>query len=221
MLEWLREKHQTERGHPAFLASGAGQRGQRRSGPHGGQPRISGFLAWVFWPARIPTKWACRRCRLGDLYAPEAWKRIGNVRLHLRDAGGARDRRERRGSRREVAAGEQHTADYYVSALPFERLPAVVPDLDSILDGFEHSPITGIHLWFDRRVTDLPHATLLDRTIQWMFNKSGGRYVQLVVSASRSLVEIAARGSDRAGACGSWRNFSPRRAKRSWKRRTW
>src|SRR5262249_24621632 len=31
--------------------------------------------------------------------------------------------------------------------------------------------------------------TLLDRTIQWMFNKQEGRQVQLVVSASRSLVE--------------------------------
>ena len=36
-------------------------------------------------------------------------------------------------------------------------------------------------------MTDLPHATLLDRTVQWMFNKSEGRYVQLVVSASREL----------------------------------
>jgi len=36
-------------------------------------------------------------------------------------------------------------------------------------------------------VTDLPHATLLDRTMQWMFNKSEGRYLQLVVSASRDL----------------------------------
>jgi hypothetical protein len=55
---------------------------------------------------------------------------------------------------------------------------------------FEHSPITGIHLWFDRPVTHLPHAVLLDRTVQWMFNKDGGRYVQLVVSASRGLLEI-------------------------------
>jgi zeta-carotene desaturase len=44
-------------------------------------------------------------------------------------------------------------------------------------------------LWFDRAVTELPHATLLDRTIQWMFNKGGGRYLQLVVSASRSLAD--------------------------------
>jgi zeta-carotene desaturase len=55
---------------------------------------------------------------------------------------------------------------------------------------FETSPITGIHLWFDRAIMDLPHATVLDRTIQWVFNKSGGRYVQLVVSASRSLTEM-------------------------------
>ena len=82
-----------------------------------------------------------------------------------------------------TAGGERHTADYYICALPFERLPA----LGLPAPAFEHSPITGIHLWFDRPVTDLPHATLLDRTMQWMFNKSEGRYLQLVVSASREL----------------------------------
>ena len=63
---------------------------------------------------------------------------------------------------------------------------------------FEHSPITGIHLWFDREITELDHAILLDTTIQWMFNKSRlqaekrrnepGSYVELVVSASKSMV---------------------------------
>ena len=65
------------------------------------------------------------------------------------------------------------------------------------------SPITGIHLWFDRQISDLDHAVLLDRTIQWMFHKSrllatrkdkdteefGGSYVELVVSASKNLIE--------------------------------
>ncbi len=65
---------------------------------------------------------------------------------------------------------------------------------------FEHSPITGIHLWFDREITDLEHAMLLDATIQWMFHKSRlqpakrrgepGSYVELVVSASKSMVEM-------------------------------
>jgi uncharacterized protein with NAD-binding domain and iron-sulfur cluster len=126
---------------------------------------------------------------LGDLYGPDAWKRIPNVRLHPR-APVERVIVENRAIRGVVANGERHTADYYVSALPFERLSGVIPELELNLQGFEHSPITGVHLWFDRSLTELPHATLLDRTVQWMFNKSGGRYLQLVVSASRSLVEM-------------------------------
>ena len=126
---------------------------------------------------------------LGDLYASDSWKRADNVRLHLRapvdhvviESGSVRGI---------VAEGGRHAADYYVSAVPFERVAGVIGELDLDLNGFEHSPITGIHLWFDRSLTQLPHATLLDRTIQWMFNKSGGRYLQLVVSASRSLVEM-------------------------------
>jgi zeta-carotene desaturase len=66
---------------------------------------------------------------------------------------------------------------------------------------FESSPITGIHLWFDREITELPHAALLDRTIQWMFQKSKlqpqrqggeqpGSYVELVVSSSKSLMDM-------------------------------
>src|SRR5262245_24495850 len=47
-----------------------------------------------------------------------------------------------------------------------------------------------MYLGFDRPVTELPHATLLDRTIQWMFNKHEVRYIQVVVSASRELVEM-------------------------------
>jgi uncharacterized protein with NAD-binding domain and iron-sulfur cluster len=84
-----------------------------------------------------------------------------------------------------------HQADYYVSAVPFDRAAALLPD-DAGIDfsAFFHSPITGIHLWFDRPITRLPHATLLDRTIQWMYNRGEGRYVQLVVSASRSLTPM-------------------------------
>ena len=68
--------------------------------------------------------------------------------------------------------------DYAVLAVPFDSLAKLLPQSpdsqplrESILH-FETSPITGVHLWFDRRITDLPHAVLLDRTIQWMFHKS-------------------------------------------------
>ena len=147
---------------------------------------------WVFWRERIPTRWACPRCRSAQLYAAEAWERNRATSRFIRarpssDSSSKTDQvRPRR-----CVGGERDSAPITTSALCRSSASAAVgPDLASIVTGFEHSPITGIHLWFDRPVTDLPHATLLDRTIQWMFNKSEGRYMQLVVSASRSLVEM-------------------------------
>jgi zeta-carotene desaturase len=73
---------------------------------------------------------------------------------------------------------EEKVFDYLVLALPFESLDRVLPQtpesapLREKLTHFESSPITGIHLWFDRQISDLDHAVLLDRTIQWMFHKS-------------------------------------------------
>jgi zeta-carotene desaturase len=126
---------------------------------------------------------------LGDLYGPEPWSRLPSVGFRFR-CGVEQVGFDAQGVKGIVAQGNLHKADYYVLAVPFERLPAIAPELDLDLSAFSHSPITGIHLWFDRPVTDLPHATLLDRTIQWMFNKDRGRYVQVVVSASRSLVNM-------------------------------
>ncbi len=78
--------------------------------------------------------------------------------------------------------------DYYVSAVPFDRVEGLIPGLglSSQVASFEHSPITGIHLWFDRPITPLEHAMLLDREIQWIFHKGNGYYL-VVVSASRGL----------------------------------
>jgi squalene-associated FAD-dependent desaturase len=102
------------------------------------------------------------------------------------------------------SAGEQNF-DCAVLAVPFQTAASLLPQ-DSLaeavkakLEHFEPSPITGIHLWFDREITPLPHAVLLERTIQWMFQKSKfqedglrdgpGSYVELVVSASKALVQ--------------------------------
>ena len=100
-----------------------------------------------------------------------------------------------------TVSGKIIAFDYAVSAVPFDGVAKLLanqaPDgLPEKLQRFETSPITGIHFWFDRKVTDLPHAVLLDRTIQWMFNKSrlqekqdAGSYLELVVSSSKTLVE--------------------------------
>jgi squalene-associated FAD-dependent desaturase len=84
-------------------------------------------------------------------------------------------------------------ADYCISAIPFERLPKILPDSWKDREPFrqlEHlhvSPITGVHLWFDRAIMTEPFLTSVDQTIQWIFNKDAGRHLQIVISASRNL----------------------------------
>jgi zeta-carotene desaturase len=100
--------------------------------------------------------------------------------------------------------GEAATADYFVSALPFDAILELLPD--ELLREYDYfrrwnalqaSPITGIHLWFDRKVMDEPYLTPLERTLQWIFNKSAlygradeGTYLLCVVSASHALVTV-------------------------------
>jgi zeta-carotene desaturase len=94
-------------------------------------------------------------------------------------------------------------SDFLVIALPFEGMQKLLPhmppaphgeELARQADAFTHWPICSVHLWFDRHITDLPHAVLLDREIHWMYNKSvlqpwrqhKGSYLELVQSASRA-----------------------------------
>jgi zeta-carotene desaturase len=185
MQQWLEEKRQPPRAIERFwrqvLVSAINEELDRMAAAHGFQVFRLGFLA-----SKTSYEMGVPAVPLGALYGREAWQRIGQADLRMR-ASVEKIVIEDGRVQHVLVAGEPVRADHYICTLPFERMAAVVPDLPLDLAGFDHSPITGIHLWFDRTVTDLPHATLLDRTIQWMFNKSEGRYVQLVVSASRSL----------------------------------
>ena len=180
MLDWLLQKRQTPRAIDRFwrqvLVSAVNEDLDRMAAAHGFQVFWLGFLARAdSYEMGVPA------VPLGQLYAAEAWQKLGNVRIHLRCAV------ERIDAEGFAAGGQRVAADYYICALPFERLEAVGLKAPAL----EHSPITGVHLWFDREITTLPHATLLDRTMQWMFNKNGGKYLQLVVSASRDLTNLS------------------------------
>jgi zeta-carotene desaturase len=188
MMDWLREKKQTpsaiERFWRQVLVSAINEDLERMAAIHGLQVFYYGFLANAqSYEMGVPA------VPLTELYSERAWSEYPQVKIQyrmpvqqLRLADG-----QVTGA---VSNGATVTADAYVLAVPFERIGSLVPELSLNLSGFDHSPITGIHLWFDRAVTDLPHATLLDRTIQWMFNKGEGRHIQLVVSASRNLTEM-------------------------------
>src|SRR5450631_969208 len=180
MLDWLNQKRQTPHAIDRFwrqvLVSAINEDLERMAAVHGFQVFWLGFLRSANgYEMGIP------KVPLGELYTAEAWRKMPNVQMHFRSSV---ERIDRTGFQ---VDGQLLTADQYICALPFEKLPAIglpAPDL-------QHSPITGVHLWFDREVTTLPHATLLGRTMQWMFNKDGGRYLQLVVSASRDLTALS------------------------------
>ncbi len=170
MLDWLREKQQSpnliERFWKQILVSAINEDLDRMAAIHGFQVFWLGFLA-----SRDAYEMGIPAVSLSELYSGNAWTKWPNVRIHTRAKV-----EEFSGSGINVN-GEWKQADFYIRALPFS-------------EGFEYSPITGVHLWFDRPVTRLPHGTLLDRTIHWFFNKGEGKYIQLVISASRSLREM-------------------------------
>jgi squalene-associated FAD-dependent desaturase len=110
-----------------------------------------------------------------------------------------------------VHVGEtEYVAESIVLALPFEQTQRLLPavrlneryaglvsntrdDLELKMARQVHSPYTSILLWFDREITDLDHAWLLDTTIEWFFHKSRirryaperGSYVEVVIAGSR------------------------------------
>jgi len=188
MLDWLNEQRQPPRAIERFwrqiLVSAISEELDATAASHGFQVFRLGLLA-----RRDSYQMGVPSVPLGELYGAEKWKKVGPAEFLLRSPV-ERIVIQHGAVQSVIARGEELQADYYICALPFERLPEIVPELELDVADFEYSPITGIHLWFDRPVIDLPHATLLDRTIQWIFNKHEGRAVQLVVSASRSLLEM-------------------------------
>ena len=66
--------------------------------------------------------------------------------------------------------------------------------MEAKIGRFVHSPFTSILLWYDREISGLDHAWLLDSTIEWFFHKSRirrypaekGSYVELVIAGSRA-----------------------------------
>jgi squalene-associated FAD-dependent desaturase len=107
------------------------------------------------------------------------------------------------------AGGEEYTADAVVLATDFKQTKTLLAGLPQPSEGevplgtgydkFIPAPITTIHLWYDRDVTGLDHAVLLDTRIQWMFAKSRirrwaaerGTYLELVISASWAELEMS------------------------------
>ena len=218
-LAWLRRQRQTERAIERFwktiLVSALNEDLDRISVPYAAQVVRESFLK-----SKAGGRMGVPTVPLTDLYnAAGDYVHARGGALHFRrpvegfttETSGVRVRLD----------DHDEAFDYLVVALPFDAVGRVLPDvrestpIREALAHFESSPITGIHLWFDRQISDFDHAVLLDRTIQWMFHKSRlqpmrkqqtefpllakaarsgaptdvGSYIELVVSSSKTLID--------------------------------
>ncbi len=135
---------------------------------------------------------------LGRLYGAELLGWLANHGVDLQMMQGVKQLQAtgRHVDNVQLRQGTSLCADWYISAVPFDRLldllPAQVVDEHAYfanLKKLETSPITSVHCWFDRPVLERKHVVLVDGVGQWVFNRgdtgSGEHYVQVVVSAAR------------------------------------
>jgi zeta-carotene desaturase len=123
------------------------------------------------------------------------------------------------------AQDKLYVSENLILALPFEATAKLLPrmpanesavHLAEELKTLEHWPICSVHLWFDREITELNHAVLLDRDIHWMYHKSRWQpqrnskasYIELVVSVSREFAALS-REQALARAIGQLAEFFP------------
>jgi squalene-associated FAD-dependent desaturase len=200
--DWLRQHGQTpqaiERFWGVVLVSALNEHPERVGLRYARQVFVEGFLKG----SRAGTV-LVPRAPLGRLYGPELqrWLRDHSVAVRLQTGVQRIHIDEGRVATVELRTGERLQADWHVSAVPFDRLLDLLPE--SMLDTYsefgrlrelEASPITSVHLWYDRPVMTWPHVVLVGCLGQWVFNRGmtdrGEHYVQIVVSAARHLGDL-------------------------------
>lgn len=202
--QWLRRNGQSENAIRRFwsvvLVSALGESLDRSSLSAARKVFVDGFLAnRTAYHIEVPN------VPLADLYSRTAtWLRERGVSVNLAQPVASVDVDGDGKCKLGFADSSQEVFDYAVVAVPWRHLGTLVPDVlkPRLLDfgtigNIGSSPITAAHLWFDRQITELPHAVIVDRLSQWVFNHGVRRLpdhiekqcheYQVVISASQSL----------------------------------
>jgi squalene-associated FAD-dependent desaturase len=135
------------------------------------------------------------RIPLGELHGRAAEKKIRSVHLKTKVESVV-------SGTRLIVDGFEVDADAVVVAVPHRAAAAIVPaaacpDREDWA-GLGASPIVDVHVVYDRPVTDLPFAAVVDSPVQWVFDRteaSGlaeGQYISSVVSAAGQWIDAPA-----------------------------
>ena len=205
---------------PWFSSCALGETIDRASTAAAGKVCRDGFLA-----SRDAYELLIPQVPLNEIYDRRMadWFREHGVAVHLAP-GSARSRVVCRAEalvlarrwRRELSITSWRRCPGAVRALFPDPMLQALPGLSGI-DRIQPAPITAVHLWFDRPIAAIPHAVLISRLGQWLFNKNGSvaaaanspeHYYQVVISASHGL-----RGRDpkevAEQVCGELRSIWP------------
>jgi squalene-associated FAD-dependent desaturase len=200
--DWLRRHGQTRRTVERFwglvLVSALNEEPERVGLRYARKVFVDAFLGHPHgFVVEVPT------VPLGRLYGDEiaGWLHHSGVELRLGTAVQQVVLHDGRAAGVELRGGERLQSDAVVCAVPFDRLLRLLPAEVVAADGYfadlhhlETSPITSVHLWYDRPVLALPHVVLVGCLGQWVFNRGeptpGEHYVQVVVSAARALAGL-------------------------------
>jgi squalene-associated FAD-dependent desaturase len=101
-----------------------------------------------------------------------------------------------------VVDGTRVEAAAVVVAAPHEEAAALVPQRAAPdrerWHGLGASPIVGVHVVYDRPVTDVSFAAVVDSPVQWVFDKTrvaglcAGQYLTVSVSAAQQWIDLPA-----------------------------
>ena len=204
----------------AILMSALNERLQQMDVGHARKVFIDGFLR-----NRLGFQLELPLVPLGELYGTrlETWLHAQNISLQMTTGVRSIDLDDEHALKGVILrSGEPLAADFVILAVPFDRVSSLIPEdaaerLGALarIDGLKSSPITGIHLWFDRTVCPFDHVVTPGRLIQWVFNHTAiqgrtapridqtdgavasfepiseeSQYLQLVISASHDLLGL-------------------------------
>lgn len=190
-LEWLRSIGQPERVVRLFwqpvLESALGESIDLVSVAASRKVIVDGFLAHRdAADLLVPTQ------PLGVLFGERLAARLEARGCEVRTAAAVASIERERDRVVAVVTGDERLAcDAVVVAVPWKAAARLLPDMVAVGDErLAGSPITAVHLWFDRDVLDVPHAVLVGRVSQWVFRgEPGDGHCQVVISASRGLLQ--------------------------------
>lgn len=203
--DWLSRHGQTEKVQRQFwhltLVSALSESLDRIGLRHARKVFVDGFLAnRTGWEVAIPS------APLDEIYQSRVLDRLQKTGVDVQLQCGVKRliMDDSRVSAVELRSGEIVAADHFILAVPHYLATSLLPDSlrteTSIqnIDRLESAAISSVHLWFDKPLTNLPHAVFVDRLSQWMFNRSSASgsdaqtsesCLQVVISASHNLEE--------------------------------